>query len=265
MSKFRYKNPPIVERVIGVYHQIPQDEFEKRLPAWEEKIRADFPRRQEVAEWLINIEEKNGVPMVQSLIPKASIIHLYWQKHLHRARVLGMRVRPDRLVFHLCREDGNIHDFDELMPNMERWLPQWAEHFGVTDLEGISVEYYNRLDGNITPQFADQNGVRIAEALNVFANFSGSHLGLIPPYECKVRLVFNKDKPTYLTVRVGNDSNITNAIRVDFSVHTGNPGRDAKTLTFGDAISEIRTGHDLILEQFSSFFTDRARVSFEPL
>jgi len=168
-EKIRYKNPPIVERIIGVYHQIPQDEFEKRLPSWVDKIRSHFPMQEGISEWMINIQEKNGVPIVSSLVPKASIIHLYWQKHPKNLRIHGMRLRPDRLVFHLKREEKNAHDFDELMPHMERWLPLWAEHFGINEIEGTTVEYVNILDGNITPQFADQNGVRVGEALNVFA------------------------------------------------------------------------------------------------
>jgi hypothetical protein len=262
-NKIRYENPPIVERIVGVYGQIPKEEFEKRLPSWADKIHPHFPVQEDVAEWMIDIGEKNGVPIVSSLVPKASIIHLYWQKHPKNHHVCGMRIRPDRLVFHLNREGKIAHDFDELMPHMERWLPQWAEHFGVNEFSGITVEYVNILDGNITPQFADQNGVRIAEALNVFAKFPGSHMGITNPYDCKVRLVIDKDKPIYFDVRVGSNDRSAAAIRVDFAVRTG--FAPSKKLNFADAIKEINVGHDLILEQFSGFFSEQAKVSFQPI
>jgi hypothetical protein len=262
-EKILYKNPPIVERIVGVYHQIPQEEFEKRLPSWVDKIRPYFPVQEDIAEWIIDIREKNGVPIVSNLIPKASIIHLYWQKHPQHLRIHGMRLRPDRLVFHLKREKNDAHDFDELMPHMERWLPQWAEHFGINEINGVTVEYVNILDGNITPQFANQDGVRVGEALNVFANFPGSHIGITSPYDCKARLVVDKDKPTYFDVRAGANDTSAAAIRVDFAVRTG--FASGRSLTFSEAITEIKAGHSLILEQFSYFFTARARISFQPL
>jgi hypothetical protein len=33
-EKIRYKNPPIVERIIGVYHQIPKARFANRPVTW---------------------------------------------------------------------------------------------------------------------------------------------------------------------------------------------------------------------------------------
>jgi hypothetical protein len=262
-EKIRYKNPPVVERVIGVYHQIPKEEFEKRLPSWIEKIRPHFPVQQDIAEWKIDIEEKNGVPIVSSLIPKASIIHLYWQKHPRNFRICGIRLRPDRLVFHLCRDEKEPHDFAELIPHMERWLPQWAEHFGINEIHGITVEYINILDGNITPQFANQDGIRVGEALNIFANFPGTHVGITSPYDCKVRLVIDNAKPTYFDVRVSADDRSAAAVRIDFVVRTGFVS--GRSLNFSDAIKELVAGHGLILDQFSCFFTERAKVSFQPL
>jgi len=52
-DKIRYKKPPIVERVIGASPKISQDEFEKRLPSWIEKIRHDYPVPENLAEWML--------------------------------------------------------------------------------------------------------------------------------------------------------------------------------------------------------------------
>ena len=255
-EKFPYKNPPIVERIIGAYHSISQDDFEKQLPSWVEKIRHDFPVEQHIAEWKIDIEDKNGVPFVKSLEPKARIIHLYWQKNKNNRRVIGMRIRPDRLVFHLCREENDPHEFAELFPYMEQWLPRWAEHFGFTEVNGITVEYYNVLDGNITPQFASQDGVRVGEALTVFSNFPGEHQGITNPYDCKIRLVIDKEKPSLFDLRVRADDRSAAAVRVDFEVIT------FKKLSFSQALAEIALGHEVILKQFACFFTEQAKSSF---
>jgi hypothetical protein len=115
----RYKSPPVVERIVGVYHRIPQEEFEKRLPSWIERINQEYPIPGHIAEWFIDIEQRNGVPWLKSLVPRANIVHLFWKKHPRNAHVMGMRIRPDRLVFHLCREGENPHSFEELLPEME--------------------------------------------------------------------------------------------------------------------------------------------------
>jgi hypothetical protein len=259
-EKVRYKNPPIVERIIAVYHQIPQDQFEARLPSWVEKIRSDYPVSEPLAQWIIDIESKGGVPFVKSLAPKAGIIHVFWQRHPKGLHVRGMQLRRDRLVLHLRREEKNPHDFDELLPEMERWLPRWAEHFDVPDVGGITLEYVNQLNAEITPQFVERGSLKIGEALTIFGTFPGPVKGITSPYDCKARLVIDELKPTFFDVRVHADDAVPNGVRVDFAVRTTPAG---KRLKFADAIAELRIGHDIMLEQFTCFFTDHAKLSFD--
>ena len=261
-DKLRYEKPPIVERVIGVYHTIPQDQYEAQLPSWAEKIRNVYPISAPLSEWSIDIESKGGVPIVKNLTPTARIIPLFWQRHAKGLHVRGMRLRPDRLVLHLCREGKQPHDFDELLPEMERWLVPWAEHFGVPDIDGVALEYVNQLNAEITPQFVDSSGgVKIAEALNMFATFPHQVKSVTKPYDCKARLVIDPVKPTVFDVRVRADDGPTNSVRVEFVVRTF-PA--AKRLSFNEALSELRHGHDIMLEQFGCFFTEQAKLSFAP-
>ena len=106
-GKKTYKNPPIVERVIGVYTDIKPELFEAKMPEWERRIHDDYPVARPISEWSINIKEIQGVPMVETASPKVEIIPLFWKRHPKGRTVHGMRLRPSRLVFHLCREDGN--------------------------------------------------------------------------------------------------------------------------------------------------------------
>src|SRR5438046_526286 len=107
-GKTTYKNPPIVERVIGVYTDIKPEVFEAKMPEWAAKIRDHYPIARPIAEWSINVKEVKGVPMLQNVMPKAEIIQLFWKLHPKKLQVRGMRLRPSRLVFHLVREDDNI-------------------------------------------------------------------------------------------------------------------------------------------------------------
>jgi hypothetical protein len=259
-EKAKCNTPPIVERIIGVYHKIPQEEFEKRLPSWVEKISRAYPVPDHIAEWLIDIEERNGVPLIKSLAPKARIIHVFWQKHPEHKYVHGMRVRPDRLVFHLEREKDNPHRFEELMPEMKKWLPLWMEHFAVHEIDGITVEYYNILDGNITPQFVSSNGaLKISDALTIFANIPGQHKGLTNPYDCKVRLVIDDQAPTFLDVRVRGDDRSANAVKVELKLTTFPKERKFNQ---SEALVALRQAHEVMLKQFACFFTETARKSF---
>lgn len=260
-EKLQYKNPPIVERNVGVYRSIPQGLFESRLPSWAEKIRQEYPVVGHLAEWMIDIEDRNGIPFVKSLEPKARIIHLFWENRPKHVRVHGMRLRPDRLVLHLLREDKTAHSFEEMLPRMKKWLPLWAEHFEITELDGVAVEYYNVLDGNLTPQFMGPNGaLNVGEALTMFSHFPGRYKGITTPYDCKVRLVLEETKPTLFDLRVRADDRSQNAVRVDFVVRIF---PSAKKLKLDEAISEIEAGHEHILEQFACFFTQNARESFD--
>jgi hypothetical protein len=50
-------------------------------------------------------------------------------------------------------------------------------------------------------------------------------------------------------------------VKIDFTVTT--IGRD-KAISAKDGLAEIRLAHDVILEQFDCFFTEKAKKSFIP-
>lgn len=253
----RYSKPPIVERIIGVYHPISQEQFEAKLPSWEEKIQKEYPISEPLAEWMIDIEDKNGVPFIKSLMPKARLRHIYWKRHAKNLRVRGTQLRSDRLVFHLRREEENAHDFNELIPEMERWLAAWMEHFEVNSIDGITVEYFNLLNAAVTPQLIDEKGgIKIADSLTIFGKFPGTFQGVTNPYDCKVRLVIDREKPVFFDVHVHGVTN-PSGVAVDFAVRTAPRN---KSLSASDALVEIKAGHDIILEHFACFFTDSAQL-----
>jgi hypothetical protein len=261
-TKIRYKKPPILERIIGVYRPISQEVFDQKLPGWVEQIKDFYPRAEPIAEWEIEIENKNGIPLVKNLAPKAKIIHLFWKNHSAGLKVLGMRVRPDRLVFHLRRENENPHDFDELYPEMERWIQPWATHFGIESLTGITVEYVNRINGNITPQLMQADGsIHLGGALNIFAQIPGDYEGLTRPYECNVRLVIDQKIPCFFDVKIAGEDGESASMKIAFAATTID---NARSIAFSKALEEIKFGHELMLRQFDCFFTDTAKLSFEP-
>jgi hypothetical protein len=130
----------------------------------------------------------------------------------------------------------------------------WMEHFGIPEIRGTNVEYYNLLSGIITPQLVKEGGVLISDALTVFGRIPGKHIGITDPYDCNVRLVVDSEKTIYFDLRVTGDKN--GSVHVDFIV------RNQKTLSLADSIKSVYIGHDLILEQFDCIFTESAKESF---
>lgn len=255
-----YQNPPITERIIGVYTQIKQEVFEAKMPAWAKKIESAYPLSRPISEWTIKIKEVKGLPVLQNVEPQAEIIHLFWKPHPKKLLIHGMRVRPDRLVFHLEREPGKIHDFDELYKEMESWIDKWMEHFEVTSLRGVTLEYANRLNASVTPQFVLPDGqIKLSEVFVLFADVPGRYKTLTKPYDCKVRLVVDSKQPLYFDIRVRAEDDARDGVAVQFVVNTIGLNKE---ISAKESLAEIQQGHEVMQEQFDCFFTEKAKESF---
>jgi hypothetical protein len=264
-GKIKYKNPPIIERVIGVYADIDPEMFQIKMPEWAIKIRDEYPISSPITEWSLNFKDVKGIPMLQETVPKAEIIQMFWKLHPKKTQVFGMRLRPSRLVFHLVREEDNIHDFDELYPEMETWIWKWMEHFEVKALKGTTVEYFNRLNAKISPKFMMPDGrLKLAEAFSVFSNIPGKYVGITQPYDCKIRLIVDEKRPCHFDLRVrADDVNEGHAgVKIDFTTSTFQ--QFDKAISAKEALIEIQFAHGIILEQFNCFFTEMAKKSFNP-
>jgi hypothetical protein len=258
-----YKNPPIVERIVGVYADIKPELFEAKMPEWTVKIRDAYPLARPITEWTLNINEVNGIPMLQDAMPKAEIIQMFWKSHPKKLQVQAMRLRASRLVFHLEREPERLHDFEELYSEMEKWVGKWMVHFEISSLKGITLEYVNRLNGEITPQFMMPEGrLMIGEAFALFSNVPGQHVGITTPYDCKMRLVVDEKRPCYFDVRVRAEDQASMGVRIDFAANTIRPGKE---ISAAEGLAEIRICHDVMGEQFDCFFTEQAKKSFEEI
>ena len=255
-----YKNPPIVERIVGVYADIKPELFEAKMPEWAAKIRSEYPLARPITEWSLDIKEVKGIPMLQTPMPKAEIIQMFWKAHPKKRQVQAMRLRPSRLVFHLLREEGKLHDFEELQAEMQAWIGKWMEHFEVASLKGVTLEYTNRLNQEITPEFMLPDGrLNIGEAFVLFSNIPGKYRAISRPYNCKVRLIVDETRPCYFDVLVRAEDEAGASVLIQFVTNTTGP---EKALTAQESLAEIRFCHDVMVEQFDGFFTEKAKTSF---
>jgi hypothetical protein len=262
-EKTIYKNPPIVERIVGVYADINPELFEAKMPDWAAKIKDVYPLARPITEWSLNFKEVNGIPMLQNAMPKAEIIQMFWKPHPKKLAVQAMRLRPNRLVFHLHREEGKLHDFEELYVEMEAWIDKWMEHFEVPSLKGVTVEYVNRLNGAITPQFMLSDGrLKISEAFILFSNVPGKYTGITTPYDCKMRLIVDEKRPCHFDLRVRAEDQASTGVRIQFVANTIGAVGQGKAIAAAESLGEIRFCHEVMLEQFDCFFTEKAKNSF---
>jgi hypothetical protein len=166
-------------------------------------------------------------------------------------------------VFHLCREEDDIHDFDEVYAEMETWIEKWMEHFEVKDLKGITTEYFNRLNAKISPQFVLPDGrLKISDAFRVFSNIPGKYVGITQPYDCRMRLIVDEKMPCHFDLRVRAEDEARVGVKIDFMTSTFQ--QHNKAISAKEALGEIQFAHGIILEQFDCFFTEIAKESFIP-
>lgn len=265
--KLRYKKPPIVERVAtvtGNFSDSPVDLFFSRIESWKDIVRKEFPIHDPLTEWLLNVAERNGVPLFDEAEPEVQITHRFSRRNEHGQRLWSMRCPPDRLTLNLHAEDNIPHDFEELYGAVKDWLPRWADHFGVTTFSRVQLDYVNLLGPRTTPDFvARDGGIQVQRLLEVFGKIPGKHKSIIAPYDCKVGLLIEPNRcAAHIHVHAVRSKEGTLHVRVDLQVVAGH---DVPLAGVNDALSELRYSHDVLIEQFLAIFTEEAKASFELL
>ena len=145
LKQIRFKSPPIVERVVTVSSDISAEQFFSRIESWKDIVAAEFPIYDPLTEWLLNIQEKDGVPLFEEAEPEVVITHRFSRRNEHGDRTWSMRCPPDRLTLNLHSERNEPHDFEELYSAMTKWLPRWSDHFGAANYPSVQLDYVNLL------------------------------------------------------------------------------------------------------------------------
>ena len=263
-KRIRYKNPPIVERVAAVSGDIPPETFFSRIEGWKNIVRKEFPVYDPLTEWLLNVQEKDGVPLFNEAEPEVLITHRFSKRNQSGERTWSMRCPPDRLILNLHAEQHDSHDFEELYAAMSNWLPRWTDHFGVNQFPTVQLDYVNVLGPRRTPRFVDKDGgIQINRLIEVFGKIPGRHQSIIAPYDCKVGLLIEKDRcGANIHVHAVRSRDDALHVRVDLQVVAAHP---IPMVSVDEALSELRYTHAVLIGQFDALFTDEAKASFEPI
>lgn len=259
----RYRIPPIIQRVVTLHAPMELELYESRLETWGEIVKEEFPNYQPVNQWLIQVKEKDGVPLYDTMQPVLDITPRFSLKPAHHGFDWSLRCPCGQLTLNMHSEPGDERGYDHLRESFHRWLPQWMRHFEVKLLEKISLLYINRLDQRTIPKFTTETGaLRLNEVLKVFVQIPGEHESLIPPYDCKATVLLSGRPASTLLVRVHDASEKGPAVRLVFRVDSP---FQADERSSEDAFRLLNWCHDHIVRRFELVFTEEAKQSFEKI
>ena len=262
----RYKNPPVVERVLSIVGDIKTETFYSQFESWRTLVTETFPEYDPIKEWMIKIEQnKEGMPLLGQGLPEVKITHRFWRRNELGKRFLSMRILPDKMTLNLHREEGRPHTYEELRHEVEQWFPRWYNHFGLTGCSTVQLHYVNILSPQVTPQLTDREGsVLVGKALKVFSGVPTRHHGIIPPYDCQMGLSIDPKRDCAFHLRVRGllaSSAQGSAVRVDFVAHID---KGIGGLSLSSVVVEADFLHQVMVEHFEAIFTDEAKQGFEP-
>jgi len=267
-----YRNPPVVERALGLYANINPELFQRKLESWKDIVRTEFPEDISLTQYLIKSQFRNDekrVSVVENFSPEVEIVYRFGQEGAKLKRVWSTRFQETHFSINLERDGNKTHQFNQLLEKAKVWIPKWANHFEVESLDNISLHYVNLLSEDFTPQFwvsGEQSGLDMTKAIKVFERMPGNIVSLVPPYNCTMSGVFDGTlcpKSWVNTINVatstikGKKDKI--AIHVDIVINT------MEKVSVANCISKIECAHSLLLTQFEAVFTETALASFKPI
>jgi hypothetical protein len=184
-----YRNPPVVERVASVYANVSEELFEERFDDWKALVEADYPVYEPLKEWLILVEEKEGIPLLDTAHPELRVTPRFSQKPSKDGFDWSVRCPVGQLTMnmHSGSWEGANRRYQHLRNEYGKWLPRWMEHFEVKELTSLNLHYVNLLNHETVPEFfSPDGGLLLNKLLTMFSSVPGEHECIIQPYDCRV-------------------------------------------------------------------------------
>jgi uncharacterized protein (TIGR04255 family) len=259
-----YERPPVFQRIATVVAEVDQELHEARFEEWRLHVETEFPHYEPLEEWLINVTEKEGIPLWDTMQPELKITPRFSKKPKKENFDWSLRCPPGKLSVNMHSNPENPRRYHELQHSFSTWLPRWIERFEVKKLTRVSLRYINRLNQLTIPNFTvPPSQLLLDQVLNVFVKIPGEHDSLIPPYDCRATLLLGGMKGATFEIRVYSDpdASIQPSVRVDFCVNVPVSPEDSSEQGI---LRLLNWCHERILDRFELVFTEAARQSFGP-
>lgn len=260
-----YKRPPVVERVATLRVEMTEEDFEAKYDDWREIVQAEFPVDESLKEWLILVEEKEGIPLLNSARPELRITPRFSLKPSTEHFDWSIRCPVGQFTMNMHSRSGHSSErrYQNLSASYEKWLRLWLSHFHVQKLQSLSLHYVNILNRETVPDFYQGNQFLLDRVVSVFTKIPGEHEYLVPPYSSKVNVKLRDREDSILRIELetcgkpGDDP----AVKLDLVVESA----IAEGPWSADGILELLDWqHDRILDRFEAVFTPEAKKCFQP-
>ncbi len=261
-----YKHPPVIERVMSVHAKMSEELFESRFEEWRTTVEQEYPVYEPLKQWLIQVEEKEGIPLFDTVEPELRITPRFSKKRGAEGFDWSVRCPSGQFTMnmHSSPVQGTERRYRNLRTEFSEWLPKWLNHFAVEAPNSVSMHYVNLINHQTLPAFTTGDRIFLDQILTAFAQIPGEHEALIQPYECKATLLLKGREKATLRIEVNDWSTAQHgvAVRLDFFVRAaifeGERNSDA-------LVNVLDWCHDRIIERFEVVFTEKARAAFQPV
>jgi len=258
-----YDAPPVKHRIFSLPSVIAPESYYARADELKEAMMGFFEVYEPQQQWVLNVEQKNGIPQLHSMKHEVQVMHTFWHKSSDGQKLVGCLVEPDKLSVILRNLPKHSERFPALKYWVEKVVPVWASILS-PKIKVAILEYANILSRDTVPEFVGKDGsLAVGELLTVFAGFPGEHKGMAPPYDCQMGLIIDPDAHVYLNLRVhGLERQVANASAVQVDLQAFKRPSD-HNLTAAEAVDSIDFLHNIIVEKFETVFTPRAKTAFQ--
>lgn len=261
-----YHRPPVIERVASLYADVPEEVFEARFDDWKALVEAEYPVYEPLKEWLILVEEKEGIPLLNTAQPELRITPRFSRKPSKEGFDWSIRCPAGQFTMNMHSKPGQGGErrYDHLRREYEHWLPLWLDHFEVKKMTKLTVHYVNVLNKETVPEFfTDPSHLLLEKVLSVFTTIPGEHECIIPPYRCKANVQLRDRPNSSLLIDLNGGTGVDKgpALKLDFVVQTDISQEEVSPEKL---LALLDWGHDHIIRRFEVVFTPAAKQSFNP-
>lgn len=264
-----YPRSPVVERVVSVYADVSEENFERKIDDWALQVSPDFPEYEPLKEWNIPFREvktETGevIPVLdEQTEPTLKITQRFSKKTSKDGFDWSIRCPAGQFTMNMHSNPGSDAQkrrFEHLRKETEIWLPRWFQQFDVNQVRRISIYYVNILNYKTVPSFYNESGFRIGDVITIFSNIPGEFESIVPPYDATVTVKLKGHENAFLRMNVGDwPKSAEPAVQVDFQADILCPDGG---ITTGETFPLLDWLHMNIVKQFDKVFTAEAKKSF---
>lgn len=261
----QYRRPPVVERVVTLWAEVDQERHESLFEEWREMVEQDYPVYEPLKEWLLKVEEKDGIPLLDGAQTELKITPRFSRKKSSEGFDWSIRCPAGQLTMNMHSSPDEIRRYADLRSEYFRWMGTWLTNFEVARLHRLQVLYLNKLSPETLPDFKTEAGaLELGRVLKVFMSIPGEHECLVPPWDCRANVLLAEPRGALLEIHLKDASHPGGKPVLDLSLTVNVDMKD----TPADAekvAGVLDLCHQRIVERFEQLFTDEARQSFDPI